>query len=101
MIDFEQRTPSEIAADVATRVRKRRKELKLTQQQMARKAGMSLSSYKRFEQKGLIALDSLIKIAIACDCEKDFDELFAKRRYSSIQEVIDEREASERRNRRR
>ncbi len=97
MISFEQKTPPEITSEIASRVRKRRKELRLTQAQMASKAGMSLASYKRFEQKGLIALDSLVKIAIACGCESDFDELFAKRQYLSIQEVIDERAASKRR----
>lgn len=51
MIDFEQKTPGEIGASVAARVRVRRKELGLTQQQLSSKAGMSLASYKRFEQK--------------------------------------------------
>jgi transcriptional regulator with XRE-family HTH domain len=88
MINFEQKTSPEIAADVAARVRARRKELKLTQTQLASKAGMTLASYKRFEQKGLIAFQSLIAIAIALDCESDFDELFVKRAYSSIEEVI-------------
>lgn len=88
MIDFEQKTPSEIGASVAARVRARRKGLGLTQEQLSDKAGMSLSSYKRFEQKGLVALESLIRIAIALGCEDDFDGLFAKRGYSSIEEVI-------------
>lgn len=88
MIYFEQKTPAEIGTSVAERVRARRKELKLTQEQLSRKAGMSLASYKRFEQKGLIALDALIRIAIALGCEDDFDGLFAKRGYASIEEVI-------------
>lgn len=66
----------------------RRKELGLTQAQVSGKAGMSLASYKRFEQKGLIAFDALIRIAIALGCEDDFDKLFSKRGYSSIEEVI-------------
>ncbi len=88
MINFDQRTTPEICASIAVRVRARRKELKLTQEQMSRKAGMSLASYKRFEQKGLIALDSLVGISLALGCESDFDELFCKRGYSSIEEVI-------------
>lgn len=88
MIDFEQKTPGEIGASVAARVRARRKELGLTQQQLSSKAGMSLTSYKRFEQKGLVAFDSLIRIAIALGYEDDFDSLFAKRGYFSIEEVI-------------
>lgn len=90
MIDFEQKTVPELAASVAARVKVRRKELHLTQAQMSTKAGMSLASYKRFEQKGLISFESLIRIAIALDCEDDFDKLFVRRGYTSIQEVIRE-----------
>lgn len=88
MISFDQKTAPEIGASIASRVRMRRKELKLTQEQLSRKAGMSLASYKRFEQKGLISLDALIRTAMALDCEDDFDELFAKRGYASIEEVL-------------
>ncbi|MEG0322871.1 MAG: helix-turn-helix transcriptional regulator [Raoultibacter sp.] len=90
MITIEQKTSKDISVSVAMRVRKRRKELKLTQEQLSSKAGMSLASYKRFEQKGLIAFDSLIRVAIALSCEDDFDALFAKRGYASIEEVIRE-----------
>lgn len=43
MIDFEQKTPGEVGASVAARIRTRRKELGLTQQQLSSKAGMSLA----------------------------------------------------------
>lgn len=94
MIFIDQKMPREIAAEVSGRVRARRKELKLTQEQMARRAGMSLASYKRFEQSGAIAFESLIRIGIALDREEDFDALFAKRAYASIEEVVDERRPS-------
>jgi transcriptional regulator with XRE-family HTH domain len=90
MITFEQKTSSEIALEVAGRVRARRKELKLTQAQLACRAGMSLASYKRFEQRGQVAFESLVSIALALDCEQDFDALFARRAYASIEEVIAE-----------
>jgi len=90
MVNLEQKTSETIATDVAKRVRTRRKEKKLTQIQMSERAGMSLASYKRFEQKGEISFCSLIKIAIALDCENDFDSLFSKKQFSSLQELIDE-----------
>ena len=68
----------------------RRIEKKLTQVELSRLAGVSLGSLKRFEQTGNISLNSLIKIAFVLDCQEDFDSLFAKKGYSSIQEVIDE-----------
>ncbi len=88
MVQLEQKTAPQIAEAVAERVRKRRKERHLTQAELAERAGMSFASYKRFEQKHEIAFDSLVKIAIALGCEKDFDALFATPFFSSIEELI-------------
>ena len=88
---LDQETPDDIAAALAQRVRMRRKEQKLTQAQLSSKAGVSLGSLKRFEQDHQISLQSLIKLSIALGCESDFSELFSKKGYSSIQEVLDER----------
>ncbi len=88
MIQLEQKTAPQIAEAVAKRLKKRRKERHFTQAELAKRAGVSFASYKRFEQKHEIAFDSLIKIAIALDCEKDFEQLFATRQFSSIEELI-------------
>ena len=95
------KTPKDVNNDIVKRMRARRKEKKLTQVELSRLAGVSLGSLKRFEhhgghseldgdQTGNISLNSLIKIAFVLDCQEDFDSLFAKKGYSSIQEVIDE-----------
>ncbi|MDR1712855.1 MAG: helix-turn-helix domain-containing protein [Coriobacteriales bacterium] len=90
--DFtEQRFPPEIASGVAGRMRERRREHRLTQAELAQKSGVSLASLRRFEKTGEISLRSLLKLAIAMKCEADFDTLFARKHYRSIQEVIDER----------
>ena len=88
MIHLDQKTSFDIVNEVAARVRARRKERKLTQAQLAEKAGMSLASYKRFEQMGQISFQSLASVAIALDCEERFDALFSQRQYSSIEEVL-------------
>ncbi len=72
------------------RMRQRRKEKKLTQVQLSEHSDVSLGTLKRFERTGEISLSSLIKIGFALGCEGDFDELFSKKGYASIQEVIDE-----------
>lgn len=90
MIDFEQKTAPEIAAETAARVKARRKEARLTQKELAAKAGMSYSSYRRFERTGEISFASLAAVGIALRKEDDFDRLFEKRGYSSIEEVIEE-----------
>lgn len=91
MISLDVTTADDITHAVADRVRQRRRERKFTQVEMAKRAGMSLASYKRFEQTGEIAFRSLANIAIALDCEQDFSELFSRRQYTSIQEVLDGR----------
>ena len=84
-----QQTPEQIAKGAAERAAKRRRELELTQAQLAERAGMSLGSLRRFEQTGAVAFESLVRICIALGCEDDLEALFAKRAYRSIQEVID------------
>ncbi len=76
--------------EIAGRMQKKRKANKLTQEQLAQKSGVSLGSVKRFERLGEISLSSLVKIAFVLDCEDDFDALFSRKEYKSIQEVIDE-----------
>ncbi len=87
---FFMRSPNEINSEIAARMRERRKERKLSQVQLSERADVSLGSLKRFERTGEISLSSLIKLAFALGCEDDFDGLFSRRGYSSIQEVIDE-----------
>ncbi len=76
--------------EIAGRMQKKRKANKLNQEQLAQKSGVSLGSVKRFERLGEISLSSLVKIAFVLDCEDDFDALFSRKEYKSIQEVIDE-----------
>ncbi len=76
--------------NIAQRMRKRRKERGLTQVQLAKRADVSLGSLKRFESMGEVSLASLIRLAMALGCESDFEELFSRKQYRSIQEVIDE-----------
>ncbi len=90
ILDFV-KTPREIELEIAKNARQRRKEAKLTQEELARKSGVSLGSLKRFENKGKISMESLIKIAAALDYQEDFLNLFAQRKYRSIEEIINER----------
>ena len=85
------RFPGEIAKDIAKQEKGKRKKRKLTQAELSARAGISLASLKRFEQTGEISFVSLIKIAVVLDESETLDQLFQTREYSSIQEVIDER----------
>ena len=83
-----QRTPNEIAKNLTDKIKLRRKQLKFSQKFLAQKSGVSLGSIKRFETKHEISLQSLIKIALALEVENDFENLFAKKNYFSINEII-------------
>ncbi len=69
------KTPQEVQLELATRFKARRLGRNLTQQGLADRSGMSWSSLKRFESTGLIALDSLLRLALVLDCLGDFDQI--------------------------
>lgn len=83
-----QKTPNEIAKDLAEKIKQQRKKLKVSQLELAQKSGVSLGSIKRFETKYEISLVSLIKISIVLDLDSDFEKLFTAKTYTSIDEVI-------------
>ena len=95
MINLDVQTPESIAGQIAQREKQRRRERHLTQAEVARRSGVSLGSLKRFEQKGQISLDSLLRLAITLGCTADFDALFARPEYASIQEVIEDAEQNQ------
>lgn len=82
------KTPNEIAKNLAEKIKQRRKRLKISQESLAQKSGVSLGSIKRFETKHEVSLQSLIKIAIALDLDSSFENLFSNKTYTSIDEVI-------------
>lgn len=67
------RTSQAVQRALAARFKSRRLARNLTQEGLAKRAGVSWGSLKRFEHQGLIALDSLLRIALVLDCLDDFD----------------------------
>ena len=82
------KTPLSVAQEVAERAKQRRTAMRLTQAELAQKAGLSLSSYRRFEQQGQIALSGLLQIAFALDCMSDFDALFASQSWATMDDML-------------
>ena len=70
-------TEQKVLYGLVERVKERRKELKLTQQGLAKKSGVSYGSIRRFETTGEIALTSLLKIANALNSLEEFNMLFS------------------------
>ena len=72
------RTAREAQTGIANRFKARRLAMNLTQEELAARSGVTLGSLKRFERLGLIALDSLLNLALVLDCLDDFDKLAAE-----------------------
>jgi transcriptional regulator with XRE-family HTH domain len=80
----------DIKHELALRVRARRREARISQIALAERSGVSLGSIKRFEGSGEISLASLVRIAAVLGYETDFEKLFVRKNYQSIDEVIAE-----------
>ena len=84
-------TPSDIAKELAKRLKRIRKRKKITQHQLAARSNVNYASLCRFEQTDLISLESFIKLAMELGVQDDIKELFTRPVYASIEEVINDK----------
>lgn len=77
-----------IKQGISDRLRNARKSIKMSQGFLSQRSGVSLGSIKRFEQTGEISLSSLLKLAMVLGYENDFNNLFTRKNYQSIFDVI-------------
>jgi len=90
-MDFTWETPTQIAKNLADRVKRVRKRKKITQVQLANRCNVSYGSLKKFEQTGEISLISLIKISMELNMVDEINNLFSTPVYSNIDEVINDK----------
>jgi transcriptional regulator with XRE-family HTH domain len=76
--------------EIAAREKYRRRRLGLTQAELARKAGMSLGSLRRFEQMGEVSFSSLVSLCYALGCQEELEQLFSKPAYRTLEEAMDD-----------
>ncbi len=90
--------PAAIKAELAARAKARRLLLALTQEGLAKRAGVSLGALKIFERSGRISLDSLLKLALALEALEDFKILFVDRKpaFKSLDDVLHKPKARQR-----
>lgn len=77
-------TVDSVTSDLVERFKKRRKEAKFTQKQLAELTGVSYGSIRRFEQTGEISLSSLLKLSDKLDYLEDFELLFKNKKVKSL-----------------
>lgn len=71
-----EKLPSDILQELAEKHKQLRKKAGFSQSELADRSGVSLGSIKRFEQTGLISLESLLKLAAILNRLNDFDTVF-------------------------
>lgn len=89
--------PTDVALQIAARVKARRLELNLTQEGLAARSGVKFATYRRFEQTGEISLRGLLQIGFALDALSEFDTLFAQKQYQSLDDVLNEQAVTRKR----
>lgn len=90
-------TPTDVAMQIAARVKARRLELNLTQEGLATRAGVKFATYRRFEQTGEISLKGLLQIGFALNTLSEFDALFAQKQYQTLDDVLNEKRVTRKR----
>lgn len=90
IVTFNILNPSDVALQIAARVKARRLELNLTQEGLAARSGVKFATYRRFEQTGEISLRGLLQVGFALNALSEFDALFAQKQYQSLDDVLNE-----------
>jgi transcriptional regulator with XRE-family HTH domain len=81
-------SPKTVIVGVAERVKQRRLERALTQKELAKRAGIPLPTYRRFERTGEISFSSLVLLGMALGMTAEFGELFNTKTYSGIDDLL-------------
>lgn len=83
---------------IVENIRDRRLQMELTQEGLSERSGVPLSTLRKFEQKGVISLESFLKIlSVVGGLEEMLDALKPKEQhFKSIDEVLKSEEKSTR-----
>lgn len=85
-------TPNDILKETASRHRVLRKRLKISQEELANRSGVSLGSIKRFEQTGKVSFESLLKLVHVLGRLEDFDLILKpKDNFDNIEKLFSDK----------
>lgn len=84
-------TPSDISRRLADKIKAIRKRKKITQKQLAARSNVSYASLRKFEETGMISLESFIKLTMELGVVSEINALFSHPVYNSIEEVLNDR----------
>jgi len=89
-------TPDKILKTIAGKVREKRLDRNLTQKAFSKRAGVGYDSYRNFENTGEITLRNLVLCAFVLDDTDGFLDLFSRKTWQSIDELIKTQEVKKR-----
>ena len=84
---YEYDNSDDIIMLIAENFRKRRVEKNIARQRMAKLSGVPVSTLARFEQKGLIGFESLVKLAMALGYTSEMKSLFSAPKFDTMDEL--------------
>lgn len=77
MMDISLMAPTEIVAQLGSRLRDRRLRLNITQREVAKRAGLSLGTLRNLEARPQSAsFETVVRVAMALDLVRQFESLF-------------------------
>ena len=84
-------TPSKAQKKLAENARTKRLAIELTQEGLAKRSGVPLPTLRKFEQKGVISLESFLKLHMVLGSLEDILKAteVKETQFSSIDEVLD------------
>lgn len=78
----------DILYDLAHRIKQRRLELNLTQKEFSKRIGIGYDAYRNLEMTGDTSLKNIVLVSFLLDDVETIKQLFTKRNYQSIEEVM-------------
>lgn len=82
--------PGDVRLELVHKLKKLRKQNGLSQSDLAERSGVSLGSLKRFETKGQVSLESLLKLAFVLGRLSDFENVLKPNKdLKHIEELFD------------
>jgi len=87
--------PRDVRIAIADKHKKLRKQKGLSQIDLAERSGVSLGSLKRFETKGQVSLESLLKLVLVLGRLSDFESVLAPdKNLKHIEKLFDSKKKS-------
>jgi transcriptional regulator with XRE-family HTH domain len=87
MIDMKFATPDELVRELGSRLRTQRLASRVTQQELAQRAGIALGAVKKLESGGNTTLQTFVRVVQALSLTSDIENILELKPHTSIAEM--------------